>query len=192
MADGPFRRFPLVEFTGEQIEALLSPLLEACGIRAIEPVAGGLTNTILRVSQKGQERTFMVRIFGGGLVPWDKERGLLNKIRTVLPVPRVLLADEGHSTLPYPSLVCEWIEGVSLRSVRLSAPPERLFSLAEPLGSLLASVSGIALPDAIDRQRGDEAPPSSLEQLLALNDERLADGRARTRLGKGLADALRD
>ena len=147
---------------------------------------GGLTNTILRVSTEGTERDLLVRIFAGGSVPWDKERLLLTRLCTGLPVPTVLLADEGRGALPYPSFVHQWIEGMTLNAMRRKVASEELLSLAEPLGRILVAMSKVKPPE------GDElgAPPSSPEMLLSVSRHRLLNGRARARLGEGLADAL--
>jgi aminoglycoside phosphotransferase (APT) family kinase protein len=180
------RRFPLVTVTRDQVAALLSPLLNSRSIATIERVDGGLTNTILRVSTDGTERDLLVRIFAGGSAPWDKERRLLTRICTGLPVPTVLLADEGRGALPYPSLVHQWIEGMTLHAMRSQVRSDGFLSLAEPLGQILAEMSKLAPGEGNELR----APPSSPDMLLSLSRHRRLHGRARARLGESLADAL--
>jgi aminoglycoside phosphotransferase (APT) family kinase protein len=188
--DHSSRRFPLVAVTRDQLSALLSPLLKGHGIGTVEGVYGGLTNTILRVSTEGNERDLLVRIFAGGRAPWDKERRLLAGICTGLPVPTVLLADEGRGPLPYPSLVHHWIEGVTLNAVRSQTARDELLPLAEALGRILAEMSKLT-PGVGDTLRRDgRAPLSSPDTLVSLTQHRLLRGRARLRLGESLADAL--
>jgi aminoglycoside phosphotransferase (APT) family kinase protein len=179
------RRFPLVAVTRDQLAALLSPLLNGRRIGSIQRIDGGLTNTILRVSTEGTERDLLVRIFGGGTVPWDKERRLLTRI-SGLPAPTMLLADEGRGALPYPSLVYQWIEGMTLNAMRSMATRDELLSLAEPLGRVLAEMFKLAPAEGSELR----APPSSPDTLLSLSQQRLLQGRARARLGGNLADAV--
>jgi aminoglycoside phosphotransferase (APT) family kinase protein len=186
--DPAVRRLPLVDVTLEQIAVLLSPLLSGRRIAALQRVDGGLTNTILRVSSEDSEQEFLVRIFGGGRVPWKKEQMLLARIGSDLPVPRVLLADGGRSALPYPSLVYQWIEGMTLNAARREATSHGLLSLAAPLGRILAEMAKLQCGDIL--KVNGPWPASSVDALLSLSEERLLHGRARTRLGERLADFI--
>jgi aminoglycoside phosphotransferase (APT) family kinase protein len=106
-----------------------------------------------------------------------------------LPVPRLLLAEEGRGELPYPCLVFEWIEGATLNALRRQAAPDDVLAVAAPLGMLLARLSGTRAPPAL-LQTPSAVPTSSLEPLLALTEQRLQHGRPRQRLSRVLADAL--
>jgi aminoglycoside phosphotransferase (APT) family kinase protein len=184
--DRSSRRFSQLAVTRDQLAGLLAPLLDGRIIGTVERVEGGLTNTILRVSVEGTEPDLLVRIFAGGTAPWDKERRLLTRLSTHLPVPTVLLADEGRNVLPYPSLVHHWMEGTTLNAMRVRTTKDELLSLAEPLGRILAALSKVPL------EAGDElgAPLSSPDMLLSVCQHRLFQGRARARLGGSLSDAL--
>lgn len=186
------RRYPRIEVTHEQVGALLAPLYGRDVIDAVEPVEGGLTNTLLRISLKDGTGALLLRVFASGGTTWERERDLLGRIGTRLPVPDVLLADGGHGSIPYPSLLFRWIDGVNLNTFRRQTSPSTLLLLAEPLGQLLAAVSrGAVPPDA--RSDGPRRPPeSSVDALLLTTEERLRRGRARARLGPELADGLWD
>jgi aminoglycoside phosphotransferase (APT) family kinase protein len=105
-------------------------------------------------------------------------------------VPQVLLADDGSHTIPYPSLLFQWTDGLTLNAFRRAAHPSSLLLLAEPLGQLLAQVRRIAFPPALAPGVHAAVPESSLDRLLATAEKRLRRGRARDRLGAGLADGL--
>jgi aminoglycoside phosphotransferase (APT) family kinase protein len=184
------RRFPLLAVTRGQVVELLVPLVGARAIGAIQYLEEGLTNTILRVSVHGSTPDLLVRIYAGGNAPWEKERRLLERLTPDLPVPRVLLCNDGRGAVPYPSLVYEWIEGVTLNAMRRQASSEELLSLANPLGRIIGKICTMA-PMAWDTFQGQgETPPSLPEVLLSVTQERLLRGRARVRLGEGAADAL--
>jgi len=190
VADNAVRRFPLVEVTLGQLSALLSPFLSGRGIGRVEHVDGGLTNTILRVWPADGSSGLLVRIFAGGRAPWEKERKILTRVRASLPVSEVLLANDGNGSLPYPSLVCRWIEGITLNSFRKRTSAVELLTLAEPLGRLVARISGTPAAGDLGLEADWGTPVSSLEALLSLSREQLLRGRARMRLGDALADAL--
>jgi aminoglycoside phosphotransferase (APT) family kinase protein len=188
VANEAIRRFPLVPVTVLQLESLLSPLLGGRGLRTVEQLDGGLTNTILRVSPEDGSRALLVRIFPGGRVPWEREQKALARVAPSLPVPNLLLADDRR--LPYPSLVFHWIEGITLNSLRKQASASELLSLAKPLGRLLARVASV--PSGSDGGLGADGstPVSSAEALFSVSEQRLLCGRARSRLGEQLAHAI--
>ncbi len=190
MADDAIRRFPRLEVTVGQIEALLSPLLSGRGIRALQSVDGGLTNTILRAWPADGGRALLVRIFAGGRTPWERERNILSRLQRLVPVPEVLLADDGGGSLPFPSLVCPWIEGLDLNSFRAQRPASELLRLGAPLGRLLARVSSVTFEVHLGLDADRQAPVSSVDSLLSVSRQRLLNGRARTRLGDTLANAI--
>ncbi len=188
--EGGIRRFPLVEVTLEQIEWLVSRLGSGHSLRSVERVQGGLTNTIFRVRLTDGDGALLVRIFSSGRAKWEKERAILGHLQGRVPVPEVLLADDGTGRIPYPCLVLRWVEGVTLNALRRLVPTSEVLQLAAPLGVLVAQVSAVSVPASLGLGRDAKAPASSVESFLSTNEERLLRGRARTRLGGPLADAL--
>jgi aminoglycoside phosphotransferase (APT) family kinase protein len=186
------RRFPLLEVGRAEIEALLSPLLGQRGVGSVTNLDDGLTNTLLRVVPADGREPLVVRIFGGGFAPWAKEQATLREIGGALPVPHVLLADDGRSAFPWPALVYRWIDGITLNACRRQVASSELLSLAEPLGKLLADVASCRVHLAGGEGTAPEiARWRSAEELLLTTSMRLESGRARQRLRPPLADAIR-
>lgn len=183
------RRFPRVVVTPEQVRSLLAPLYGANRVQAVEPVEGGLTNTILRISL-ADGSPLLLRVFAAGRSTWEKERHTLRRVGKRLPVPELLLEDDGRRSIPYPSLLFRWTEGITLNAFRRLAHPSTLLLLAEALGELLANVASIPFVPELGPDGDAPEPESGVGGLLALAEERLRSGRARTRLGAGLADGL--
>ncbi len=169
---------------------LLSPLVGSRNIGAIQYLDEGLTNTILRVSVEGSTPDLLVRIYAGGKTPWEKERRLLERLTPDLPVPRVLLCHDGRGAVPYPTLVYEWIEGLTLNAMRRKVPSEELFSLADQLGRIIGRIGTVEPIEWEGFPGQGQTHNSSPGMLLSMAEERLLRGRARARLGEGPADAL--
>ena len=178
------RCHPLVELGPSAVETMLAPLLRGAAVREIAPVEGGLTNTTVRVTAEDGE--YALRVYAAGRAAFDRETRLLPRLAGALPVPDVLLADDGAAG-GHPCLVYRWIDGITLNECRLQEPPGALATLAEPLGRLLARVAGFPAD-------GHDLP---LEEIrisarLADADAQLRAGLARSRLGGPLADGLRE
>ncbi|MGO8970606.1 MAG: phosphotransferase family protein [Myxococcaceae bacterium] len=174
--EGCARRFPPVDVTLEQIRFLLSPLYSGGSLCSVERVDGGLTNTILRVPLTDGSGVLLVRIFSSGRAKWEKERAILQRLQRLLPVPELLLADDGR--LPHPCLVLRWVDGVTLNAFRRLVSASELLQLAAPLGCLLTQVSSVSFSEDLRLDPDEAAPTSSVESFLLTNAEWLLGGRA--------------
>lgn len=163
------RVFPLIDVSREQLE-------EAVGgsIKSIEPVHGGLTNTIHKCTVESGE-VFGVKHYAGGKDWFDTELTTLTLLHGTLPVPDVVHADEKKLVIVY-----RWIDGVTLHDLRKNGQHEAFASLAEPLGRVLAWLA-----------KSDATEPFELTQVLEQCYTQLTGGRARERMGIPMADALR-
>jgi hypothetical protein len=163
------RVFPLIDVSRDQ-------LAEVVGGRIIsaEPVDGGLTNTIHKVTTEANE-TFGVKHYAGGRDWFETELTTLTLLHGTLPIPEVVHVDDERFVIVY-----RWIEGMTLLDLRRRGHVEGFASLAEPLGRALAALA-----------KTDATEPFDLTPMLEASYVRLADGRARGRLGASLADALR-
>ena len=163
------RVFPLIQVSRAELE-------DAVGgtIKIIEPVAGGLTNTIHKVTLDNGD-IFGVKHYAGGREWFDTELTTLTLLHGTLPVPEVVHADEKRLVIVY-----RWIEGITLHDLRKQGHHDAFATLAEPLGRVLAWLA-----------KSDATEPFELTQVLEQCYSQLTTGRARTRIGGGMADALR-
>ncbi|HEY5927336.1 MAG TPA: phosphotransferase [Kofleriaceae bacterium] len=163
------RVFPLIQVSRGELE-------EAVGgaIKTIEPVAGGLTNTIHKVTLENGE-VFGVKHYAGGRDWFDTELTTLTLLYGTLPVPEVVHADEKRLVIVY-----RWIDGITLHDLRKQGYLDAFTTLAEPLGRVLAWLA-----------KSDATEPFELTNVLEQCYAQLTTGRARTRLGSAMADALR-
>ena len=163
------RVFPLLSVSKEELE-------EAAGgpLKTIEPVAGGLTNTIHKVTTESGD-VFGVKHYAGGKDWFDTELTTLTLLHGTLPVPDVVHADEKRLVI-----VDRWIDGVTLHDLRTQGEHEAFAPLAEPLGRVLAWLA-----------KSDATEPFELTPILEQAYGQLTTGRARARMGTPMADGLR-
>lgn len=163
------RVFPLIEVSRDELAAVIGGKIVSA-----EPVDGGLTNTIHKVVTDANQ-VFGVKHYAGGRDWFETELTTLTLLHRTLPVPEVVHVDEAKFVIVY-----RWIEGVTLLDLRRKGHHEGFASLAQPLGTALASLA-----------KTDATEPFDLTPMLEANYVRLSNGRARTRLGAPLADALK-
>ena len=163
------RVFPLLEVGRDELAEIVGG-----AVARVEPVDGGLTNTIHRVTRETGE-VFGVKHYAGGRDWFDTELTTLTLLHGTLPVPEIVHVDDRRLAIVY-----RWIEGITLHELRKQGQHTAFASLAEPLGRVLYLLA-----------KGDATEPFELTSLLEQAYRQLADGPARERLGVPLADALR-
>jgi len=162
------RVFPLIEVTRAELAEIVGG-----EIAKVEPVDGGLTNTIHRVTIADGTR-FGVKHYAGGRDWFDTELTTLTLLHGTIPVPEVVHVDERRQVIVY-----RWIEGITLHDLRKQGHHEAYAQMAEPLGRILAWLA-----------RGDATEPFELTSILERCYAQLTNGRARARIGEPTADAL--
>ncbi len=162
------RVFPLLEVSREELSEIVGGK-----VASVEPVDGGLTNTIHKVTRDSGE-SFGVKHYAGGRDWFDTELTTLTLLHGTLPVPEIVHVDDKKLAIVY-----RWIEGITLHELRKQGQRDAFAGLAEPLGRVLAM---IAQSDAVE--------PFELTSILEKTYAQLADGWAAKRMGRPLADAL--
>jgi aminoglycoside phosphotransferase (APT) family kinase protein len=162
------RVFPLLEVSRGELTEIVGG-----EIARIEPITGGLTNTIHKVTRETGE-VFGVKHYAGGRDWFDTELTTLTLLHGTLPVPEIVHVDDRRLAIVY-----RWIDGISLHELRKQGQHAAFASLAEPLGHVLAVIA-----------KSDAVEPFELTSTLEKAYAQLAGGRARERLGAPLADAL--
>jgi hypothetical protein len=162
------RVFPLLEVSRGELAEIVGG-----AIARIEPVDGGLTNTIHKVTRLSGE-TFGVKHYAGGRDWFDTELTTLTLLHGTLPVPEIVHVDERRLAIVY-----RWIDGISLHELRKQGEYRAFAQVAEPLGRVLAIIA-----------KSDAVEPFELTPNLEKAYAQLHGGRARERLGGELADRL--
>jgi aminoglycoside phosphotransferase (APT) family kinase protein len=165
------RIFPLLDITRADLEVLVGE-----SITAHEPVTGGLTNTLHRVTLASGARLVTKHFALGNDAGFTDELRVLVGHGGALPVPELVRADAERRAIVY-----RWIDGVTLDDLRRE-PAAAFASLADPLGQLFAALARTGPLYVGDRWDVDLMIFDARVQLL--------EGRARDRLGGELADAL--
>ncbi len=162
------RVFPLIDVSRDELARLIVD-----PIAKVEPVDGGLTNTIHRITLENAQ-VLAVKHHAGGDQPFNDEVATITKMAGILPVPEIVRTDPERRAIVY-----RWIPGITIDECRRKQPPAAFASLAEPLGRFLAWLATFDWP-------GDWDVTPHVEWA----GKRLATRRARERLGPQMADAL--
>jgi aminoglycoside phosphotransferase (APT) family kinase protein len=163
------RVFPLLEVSREELAEIVGG-----SVARVEPVDGGLTNTIHKVTRDSGE-SFGVKHYAGGRDWFDTELTTLTLLHGTLPVPEIVHVDDSKLAIVY-----RWIEGITLHELRKQGNKDAFGALAEPLGRVLAMIA-----------KSDAVEPFELTSILEKTYSQLTDGLACKRMGRPLAEALR-
>lgn len=183
------RIHPRVEVSRGDIEQLLGGAVIAVPITKLEPLLGGFTNTLHRVTLASGE-VLVVKHFATKEAFRD-ESAALAQLATVLPVPEVIATDRAKRAIVY-----RWIDGATLEACQREQSPTAFESIAEPLGRFLAWMAHTepvapgpprAGYPAGSGQFGEAWDPA---RVVADATARLQRGRARERMGDPLANAM--
>lgn len=162
------RVFPLIDVGREELAALVGE-----PIAKVEPVDGGLTNTIHKVTLTNAQ-VLVIKHHAGGDQPYRDEVATITKLAGILPVPEIVRTDDTRRAIIY-----RWIPGITLDECRRKQPAAAFASLAEPLGRFLAWLATFEWPGSWD-----------VGPFIEGACKRLETRRARERLGPQMADAL--
>ena len=180
---------PLLTVDRTTVEAMLAPVSAGAALGAVAPVGGGLVNTLLRATM-GDGQSFALRLSPDRrhidrAIDIETELHLLAHLSARVPVPRPVLVDARGAQFGVPFVVYPWIPGVTLNDCRRAHGRDALRSLAEPLGSLLASIARTGIEPALGLQRLTIA--SAVDEA----SQRLRSERVVTRLGTPAIEGLR-
>jgi fructokinase len=184
---------PLVSLDRATVEAMCAPIGDGVALRDVVPVGEGLVNTLLRVTTT-DGRDYALRVAAPdeelGLQRTEHrlaaEISLLGRLACGVPVPRPIVTDLHGALHGFAFAIYPWIDGMTLNACRRQHGSAALQSLAEPLGTVSAT---IAAAPGIDRSIVSER--SSVSDALDLADRHLRSSLVRERLGSVAADALR-
>jgi len=133
-----------LQLTTAHAEAILTAWLgrsardtEPVSCTAIEPLSGGMINTVLRLRFDREPYTAVIKLNQPG-TPFASEARILRRLHeTGFPCPAVYLVDDRAKIVPYTFLLLETLPGTSLHEVQL-APPDRDRVERELAGALVA------------------------------------------------------
>ena len=186
------RRHELLPIEHSLIEKLVSQWNSSARLQQVQPLTGGACNTNLRLVFENHP-PLVLRFYVREPTYLHKDRALVPLWKQAkLPVP-ALLAWWDEPELPAPCALWEWVEGEPLEEVLTKVSAEEVRVLGREVGSLLASLYAVEMPNA-----GILGPELSLDPAfdsfpVALVEFALQclEGRARQRLSTTLYSAVK-
>jgi len=150
-------------------DALLEDWRGPQHVTSVEPLDGGIMNWNYRVRLSGAADRFVLRFYDRSPSSCAKEVGILALVRNTVPVPEVLHADVAGAAGFPPFCLLEYIDGISLRTLRRQGDLAGVAEASYDAGCLLARLerhrfpkSGVLSP-ALDVEDGPFADASLAE-----------------------------
>lgn len=174
---------PDLELTTAQAESLLEAWLAGPVVcSAIEPLAGGLVNTVLRLEFDRPPHRAVVKLHGSDGDTFAAEARALEYLRaeTACPVPAVYLHDSSARLIPHAFLLLEQVPGVCLKGLDLDP------TVRADLDAQLAAVLG-ELHSHKGTRWGSVDPDEGSTDWADLFVARLVDARALPAISERLA-----
>ena len=188
------RAKPMLELDMATVEGLIAPLFPGCRITNIEPVAGGLTNTNLRLRIANRSAALLLRFYqrGGDLA--HKEMALCRMVEKQVRVPPFLHFAPENPVTGHAFAVMDWIDATPLEVALPSLDNEALARLGDAIGRTLAAIHGFTYANFgfFDADLNVGAPIDlGRNGLVAYLHQCLTEGLGGARLGPRLtADIL--
>ena len=171
-------------------EALIAPLFPDSRIIAMEPVAGGLTNTNLRLRLADRLGALLLRIYqrSGDLA--HKEMALCRMLEKQVQVPSFLHFAPENPVTGHAFAVLDWVEGTPFEAALPRFDRDALVRIGDRIGRALAAIHGFTYANFgfFDADMKVGAPIDlGRAGLVAYLRQCLVEGRGGARLGPELA-----
>jgi hypothetical protein len=135
---------PRQELEQSQVELICRRALGSAGPRAISPLAGGLRNTNFKIALAGPCEAVVLRLYEHDPVLCQKEIDLLRLVGASVPVPELIYGEpRGSDGLP-PFMLTRFVEGISVRDLRLTADKTALAEAGYAVGRTAAVLGGFS------------------------------------------------
>ncbi len=187
------RSRPVLVLDATLVEGLIEPLFPGCRIIEMAPVAGGLTNTNLRLRLADRPAPILLRFYqrSGDLA--HKEMALCRMVEKQVRVPSYLHFAPENPVTGHAFAVLDWVEGMTLDAALPRLDSGTLTGLADAIGRTLAAIheftyehfgffnADLNVPLPIDLSRAG---------LVAYLHQCLVEGLGGARLGAELTAAV--
>jgi aminoglycoside phosphotransferase (APT) family kinase protein len=135
------RTIPYYNITTSTAQHLLQAVDRSWVVDHITLMPNGKRNTNYKVTLKGHNTPFLLRIFGAQNTWWQKEVAMYELVKSLVPVPKLLALESTTQLIEHPYAVYEFLDGVTLDAV--TGPIDnRLFV---QLGEALARLHSVGL-----------------------------------------------
>jgi aminoglycoside phosphotransferase (APT) family kinase protein len=136
------RRFPHAELTLERATTLLRPAIAGARAVALEPLVGGLRNSIFKATL-ADGTTVVLRLYTADPTACAREAALLQLVGCDVPVSRVLYADASADP---PYAVVGWCDGLRFTDLIAAGDEAAIGQAAASAGTVLAAIQRFTFP----------------------------------------------
>lgn len=128
------------------VQQMLSPWLNGRRVRDVQLLTGGFTNRNCRVRIDDAPGSVVLRLYDRDAAACAKEVAVLELLRRTLPVPDVLYAEAATRDGGPSFAVLQFVDGISLRDLKLTRDLAAIGQAAYDAGRLLARLQTHSFP----------------------------------------------
>ena len=166
-------------------------------IAATQILSGGLINTNIKIEFTSHQPPVVLRIYRKGAAICLKESAVLQLVRPVVPVPRVIHVEPNGIDGSGAFSILEFINGVSFQQLKRTKDLEAIHQAAASAGETLARIGKFQFPKPGRLELGDELSVGALymegpDPIPRLLDSFLESQHLRQRIDVSLQQQLHD
>jgi aminoglycoside phosphotransferase (APT) family kinase protein len=183
----------VIDLDALTIAGLIEPLFPGAKILEVSPVAGGLTNTNLRLRLSGRPEPLLLRFYRHSGDVAQREIALCRKLQGRVPVPNYLHFAPENPVTGHAFAVIDWINAKSLQDILPGLDSSATSRLGTAIGQAMAAIHAFTYPHFgyLDAQLNVPVPMDlSRTGLIAYLNFALVEGRGGPRLGSELTDKI--
>ncbi|WP_281975371.1 phosphotransferase family protein [Halobacillus litoralis] len=187
------RSSPVIIPDRQTIIKMLKPYIRDRQISKVEQIGGGLSNSNVKISLSSGEDV-VLRIYNSGGIKGHIEKAILQHVKNIIPVPRVLYHDFSLSHLEYPFLLLSWVNGYQLSDLFMTENKASLSYAGHEVGRYLAKIHDIRFssPGFFNENLTlQEFDLSGSDSFLNILDDIIKDGPAVDNLGAEMVSNIR-
>ena len=187
------REMPALDIDAAGVALLLEPLFGTRAIESVTQVAGGLTNTNLRVRLAGRSDDLLLHLYQRGPEIARTEVALMRHIGDRVPVQRLRYFADQNPLTGHAYAVFDWVDGRPLDAVLALRDDLTREKLGVAVGRILAAVHGFSFAvfgffgADLEVKTAIDFDPAA---LVAHLHHCLVEGRGGARLGADLTARL--
>ncbi|MGA2435496.1 MAG: phosphotransferase [Bryobacteraceae bacterium] len=176
------------------VEQVVGKVLSRFRVAAVEKLAGGKSNTMLKVSFESPDDPVVVRVYDRDPSAIHRELAILDLVRATVPVPVVLHTEPAGTIIGRPFVILRYVEGITFHQLTTIGDIGAVHAAARSVGQTLAAIGRHTWPATTGRARWTARPHTGNDaaDVLTSFGELCASTVLRQRIGERSLNQMRE